>query len=425
MAATLSIGHFDKGANPKNVEEFFAPYHNRGGFLAQVFARNRNKFRDDDRNRWSALKEVRGNNITGEEVKHLQTFLFDAGFMPRSNKDGIFGYVTQAAVRLFQEYIRTIEKIKCKPDGIVGRQTWGHISRWEKEGIKADWGTSEEYDKWMTTLKATKQYYQKNPSPIIDMIDKFPKKSDTRKLDDWEFKEEDIHLVGIRIGEDEKADNRKANDLFFLLIKGMVFKFWGSTDPSAKMAGRAHEAFLVEGQHKYSFAWHSLSNDNKTYRALWPYSKPKGGVLVYRDWNKDNAFDEGDIKLRESIGKTAIDTDLNHTIHIHWSGLGFSNWSAGCQVINGNKYINNKGETIDCTEFAASTYLMRNAKGQIIRGRKGTTKGAYNVLTDLILCYAPMGKDYLLYTMGRDETIKIGGQFGARYLTDALKEMRL
>ncbi|MEL6945842.1 MAG: peptidoglycan-binding protein, partial [Bacteroidota bacterium] len=121
--ATLSIGHFDKGANPKNVDQFFAPYHNRGGFLAQVFSRNKNKFRDDDRNRWSSLKEVRGKHITGKEVKRLQTFLFDAGFMPRSNKDGIFGYVTQASVRLFQEYVRTMEKIACKPDGIVGSKT--------------------------------------------------------------------------------------------------------------------------------------------------------------------------------------------------------------------------------------------------------------------------------------------------------------
>jgi len=425
MAATLSIGHFDKGANPQNLDHFFAPYHNRGGFLAAVFARNRNKFRDDDRNRWSSLKEVKGNSITGAEVKRLQTFLFNAGFMPRSNKDGIFGYVTQASTRLFQEYIRTIEKIDCKPDGIVGRQTWAHIDRWEKGGIKADWGTSQEYQKWMITLKATKKYYQDNSSPIIDMINKYPKKSDTRKLEDWEFKEEDIHLIGIRVGEDTRSNHRAANDLFVLLINGMVFKFWGSTDPSAKVANRAHEAFLVEGQHKYSFAWHSLSNENKTYRALWPYSKPNGGVMVYRDWNKDNAFDEKDIKLRESLGRTAIDTDLNHTIHIHWSGLGYSNWSAGCQVINGNKYINNKGETIDCTAFAATTYLIRNAKGQIIKGQKGKTKGAYNVFTDLILAYAPMEKDYLLYTMGRDETLQIGKQFDESYLDDTMKKMRL
>ncbi|MEL6721417.1 MAG: peptidoglycan-binding protein, partial [Bacteroidota bacterium] len=347
--ATLSIGHFDKGANPKNVDQFFAPYHNRGGFLAQVFSRNKNKFRDDDRNRWSSLKEVRGKHITGKEVKRLQTFLFDAGFMPRSNKDGIFGYVTQASVRLFQEYVRTMEKIACKPDGIVGSKTWAHIDRWEKQGLKADWGTSQEYQKWMTSLKAAKEYYQQNPDPIIEMINAYPKASDTRKLEDWEFKEDDIHLIGIRVGEEVKANNRKSNDLFILLINGMVFKFWGSTDPSAEIANREHEAFLVEGQHKYSFAWHSLSNANKTYRALWPYSKPNGGVMIYRDWNRDNAFDEKDIKLREKFGRTAIDTDLNHTIHIHWSGLGYSNWSAGCQVINGNKYINNKNETVDCT----------------------------------------------------------------------------
>lgn len=412
--ATLSIGHFDKGAAPENVNQFFAPYHNRGGFLAQVFARNRNKFRDDDRNRWSSLKEVRGNSITGAEVKRLQTFLFDSGFMPRSNKDGIFGYVTQASVRLFQEYIRTIEKIDCKPDGIVGSQTWGHVARWEKAGLKADWGMSQEYQKWMTTLKATKKHYQEHSVPVIDMVNQFPKPSDTRKLEDWEFKENDIHLVGIRVGENSIEGNLKSNDLFVLLINGMVFKFWGSTDPNVGKKGRARKAFLVEGQHKYGFAWHSLSDDNKTYRALWPYSKPNGGVMVYRDWNKDKVFDEKDIKLRENQGKTAIDTDLNHTIHIHWSGLGLSNWSAGCQVISGNKYINNKNETIDCTKFAATTYNQR-----------GKTKGAYNVFTDLILAYAPVGKDYLLYTMGRDETLQIGGQFEGDYLEKTMKEIVL
>lgn len=412
--ATLSIGHFDKGAAPKDIKQFFDPYHNRGGFLAQVFVRNRNKFRDDDRNRWSSLKEVRGNSITGAEVKRLQTFLFEAGFMPRSNKDGIFGYVTQASTRLFQEYIRTIEKIDCKPDGIVGSQTWGHIDRWEKAGLKADWGTNQEYQKWMKTLNATKEHYQEHPVPIIEMVNQFPKPSDTRKLEDWKFKEEDIHLVGIRVGENSVQGNVKSNDLFVLLINGMVFKFWDSTDPNVGKKGRAQKAFLVEGQHKYSFAWHSLSDANKTYRALWPYSKPNGGVMVYRDWNRDKVFDEKDIQFREKRGKTAIDTDVNHTIHIHWSGLGHSNWSAGCQVISGNKYINNKNETVDCSKFAATTYNQR-----------GKTKGAYNVFTDLILAYAPMGKDYLLYTMGRDETFQIGGQFEEDYLGKTMKEMVL
>ena len=91
MKATLSIGHFDRGTKPNNLDAFLAPYHKRGDFLAKVFVNNRNKFRDDDRNLWRSFREVVGQNVTGEEVKHLQTFLHSAGFMPRSNKDGIFG----------------------------------------------------------------------------------------------------------------------------------------------------------------------------------------------------------------------------------------------------------------------------------------------------------------------------------------------
>ncbi|MDW3646524.1 MAG: peptidoglycan-binding protein [Bacteroidia bacterium] len=404
----LYIGHHDQDSNVRDKKAYLKPFHNVGDILRTAIS-----FRDDDRSKWRKFKRIKGS-----KVRELQTFLFDAGFMPRSAKDGIFGYVTQASVRLFQEYMRTVEGQNMKPDGFVGSGTWGAINSWPK-GKKCEWALArekptEEYNMWLNLLGNAKKHYSGIDDPTLKQIKAFDGNTDTLKPTDWKFNKSDIHLIGIRIGESDKVNRRKNDDIFILLINGLVFKFWGSTDPSQSMAfnaktkkGRFDEAFLVEGQHKYRFAWHKISSDKKIYRALRPY---KYGVLVFRDRDNDDALTLKDIKK-------GLDKNTNQTINIHWSGIGKANFSAGCQVIAGKSYINHSGKVVDCSGFAAKSY------GDLTDSRK-KTKGAYNMFTDLILAYAPQGVEYLYYTLGRDESLNISGSLSESYASNTLASMK-
>jgi hypothetical protein len=378
---------------PADKRKFLAAYH------ASMVAGLQNKlsFRDEGDGDWQAFLEV-----PGTPVKELQQFLKDAGFMPRASLDGVFGYVTHAAVRLFQEYIRTVEGNPAigTPDGIVGPNTLQHIEQWKarKKGTPdfvCKWGRAsaqtgtEEFRKWTALLQKAKDFFVQNPSPTLQMVDKFPRQSDTLKVRDWNTTPDTIHLIGIRRNQDATARKRENDDLFVLLIKGMVFKFWGSTDPSQSIAStRTDEPFLLEGQHVYKFGWHKISDANQVYRAFKPATV---GVLAFRDRDNSNSLTPADIAK-------GIDSTPNNTINIHWSGKGDTNFSAGCQVIAGQSYINHEGKVIDCSAFASPGYADL---------KKGKTRGAYNLLTDLILCYAPEGVQTIVYTLGRDETFAL------------------
>lgn len=407
---TLFLGNCDAGRLPSDSLAFLAPYHYLG-ILKGV-----RSFRDDDRSKWRRFREN-----PGQDVASLQQFLFTAGFMPRGTVDGIFDYVTMASARLFQEYVRSVEGIKgMVPDGIVGRGTWEHILRWQAAGKSADWiantwaNPSEEYQRWMALLVKAKKHYRDTNHPIVAQVEAFQPASDTFKIGDWNTDGGQIHLLGIRRGQEKASASRENDDLFILLIKGLVFKFWGSTDPSQAMAynfkagtGRLDEAFLVEGQHKYRFGWHKISEENKVYRALKPY---RHGVLVFRDRDDDNALTEADLKR-------GIDPEPNQTINIHWSGIGHSNWSAGCQVIAGQSYMNHHGEVVDCSAFAAAGYSSLSDTGK-------KTKGAYNVFADLILSFAPEGTDYLYYTLGREKSLDLDMLLGPDYAAEAVGRMK-
>jgi hypothetical protein len=233
----------------------------------------------------------------------------------------------------------------------------------------------------------------------------------TIKATDWNFSPDEIHLIGIRRNQGIAESLRRANDdLFILLINGMVFKFWGSTDPSKNMVGTSRKApFLVEGQHKYRFGWHKISEEKKIYRALKPYNA--NGVIILRDLDNNNALTPNDLAIR---GNNSL--EVNNSINIHWSGIGTSNWSAGCQVIVGKNYINNQNALADCSKFSSTAYSELNASSK-------KTKGAYNVLADLVVCYSKPGVDYVLYTLGREESLNLDTNFGANYALNALKKM--
>ena len=386
MATILKLGTFDQGAEPTDKRKFLELYH------AGMSPGLQNKLQFRDESTWRSFSQV-----TGQSIKELQQFLKAAGFMPKSNMNGVFGYGTQAATRLFQEYIRSMVDASIgAPDGVVGPKTWGFIRNWKKDFV-CEWGQASpskptpEFEKWISLLSAAKNHFfqVRNTHPILQLIEKFDRPTDTKKVGDWDVDPNTIHLIGIRRAQDKslRGSRRENDDLFILLINGLVFKFWGSTDPNPDMSHRSDIPFLIESQHEYQFGWHKIGDARKIYQAL----RPAGpGVLVFRDKDRDRALTEADIAR-------GLDPSPNTTINIHWSGVGSANFSAGCQVLAGNSYVNHKGDTIDCTSFAA-----RN-QGALT---SGMTRGAYNMFTDLVLSYAPPGVQTLRYMLGRDETFK-------------------
>lgn len=388
--SSFSLGSYDSGAMPADKAQFFSLYHaNLADHLKKKF-----QFRDEGNGVWRDFRES-----PGSTVRQLQQFLKDAGFMPKANVDGVFGYATQAAVRLFQEYLRTVEGDASigAPDGIVGPNTLKKIEEWKQKKAGAgdficEWGRSgtrsamPEFNRWLGMLSKAKEFYATNPNPILAHIEQFKQPTDTRKVAAWDTSPDTIHLIGIRANETSSDEKRRNDDLFVLLIRGMVFKFWGSTDPNPDLAERADIPFLVESQHHYQFGWHKVGDETTVYRALRPASS---GVLVFRDKNRDRKLTEEDVVK-------GLDPAPNSTINIHWSGIGSYNFSAGCQVIAGKSYINHQGEMIDCTPHAATSYKE-------LGGSKG--RGAYNVFADLVLTYAPPGVHTIAYMLGRDETL--------------------
>ncbi len=387
---TLRLGKVDQGAIPTDKKGFFARFH---AALAPAL-QSKLSFRDEPDGVWQPFSEVPGTTI-----KSLQQFLKDAGFLPKANIDGIFGYATQAGVRLFQEYIRTVEGDATigTPDGVAGPNTIRFMEKWkaEKQGTPdfiCKWGQassqsgSPEFNKWISLLQKAKEQYAATPNPILQFSEKYTRPSDTLKIKDWNTSPDAVHLIGIRRNEGAASAKRQNDDLFVLLIKGMVFKFWGSTDPSQAMTGkRLDEPFLIEGQHVYKFGWHKVSDAQQVYRALRPANH---GVLVFRDRNNDNSLTEFDIAK-------GLDPTPNKIINIHWSGKGELNHSAGCQVIAGQSYSNHEGKVINCTAYASPGYAdLKNGK----------TRGAYNVFTDLVLSYSPEGVQTIAYTLARDES---------------------
>lgn len=410
MATTiLRLGKVDKGKLPTNLADFLNPYHPS---MAEKL-KEKLKFRDEGTGVWRPFQEIQGNVI-----QELQKFLKKAGFMPKSSADGIYGYGTTAGVRLFQEYIRTIEGDKSigTPDGVAGPNTFRFIEKWKKEKENTDdfvckWGKanidkpSDSYSHWLSLLDTGKKHYLANDNEILQHIENFPKKTDTRKIQDWNIDSKTIHLIGIRRNQDQAVqDNRKNDDLFVLLLKGMVFYFWGSTDPSSEFTNRKDLPFLIEGQHLYGFGWHKVNSQNRIYKALRPAST---GVLVFRDQDKNQVLNEIDLVK-------GLDPAPNTTINIHWSGIGRTNFSAGCQVLAGASYINDQDQVVDCRKFAASSYSELDVR---------KTRGAYNVFADLILSYAPADTTTIAYTLARDETSFLSDQLTEDMIGDVIKRL--
>jgi len=420
--AVIKLGYYDPGKKPANPHSFLKLYHTDGVLLST------DKFRDDDNNRFVEWKQ-------GENIQKLQEFLFNAGFMTKKYNEGVFDYVTEASVRLFQEYIRTVDPgdKNFERDGKVGDGTWGKIREWPA-GKKCLWhpsrasenGSHVEYNNWIDLLNTAKDHYSKseNQGPIMKAVNNLSNTKSTIKTKDWNFDKNKIHLVGVRRNESNDIGKSLNDDLFILLINGMVFKFWGSTDPKRK-SDSSKEPFLVEGQHMYRFGWHRLGNlKNGTYvsyRALRPANNSQE-VVVVRDRDNDDMLSSGDYANGLTYGKY---------INIHWTGKNKWNkftQSAGCQVIKGDGYMNSNNEYIDLSDFTADNYTQLYQDDNL-------DKGAYNMLADLVVCFSNVQLDeitnkpktpLLFYTLGNEkETLPmIKTVFGENYVLDALTAMK-
>lgn len=224
----------------------------------------------------------------------IQQGLKSAGFFPGGKVDGICGYRTRSAMRLFQEYVRSVEKLSCVPDGRFGPSSQQHLRRWMDDRRVTEWATTieqweagtlgqTEYTGWLSLLGRVKDHYASSPNRMLQLVNAFATPTDTRRVAQWDFSPGGhIHLIGIR--RNEKSN--KFDDIFVLLIKGLVFKFQGSTEPGAS-DNPAGVPFLVQGQHDYHFGWH-----RKQYLALRPEHLDKG-VLVVR--SKDMRLDPADL----------------------------------------------------------------------------------------------------------------------------------
>ena len=310
-------------------------------------------------------------------VVEVQRALKGLGFFPGGKEDGICGYRTQSAIRLFQEYLYAVEGRKdCRPDGQFGPVSQGHLRDWLSGGKRPRWAATVEqwqagtlgageYTQWLALLERVKQHYLAEPNRMLQMVNAYSGATDTRKVADWDFAAAgNIHLIGIRRHQFEQ----RSDDVLVLLIKGLVFKFQGSTEPGSSgeddKGAKLDPPFLVQGQHHYHFGWHQ-----KTYLALRPVSLGKSGVLVVR--SKDLRYEESDLDRG---------LETNDTINVHWGGRGLNvvgNWSHGCQVISGSVYIDDRDQLCDCSAYAATL------SGEPTQSVK-TTRGAYNVLQDLV-----------------------------------------
>lgn len=397
-APLLLLGHYDQGLIIDR-RAYLSKYHQSMSTALQ----NMLEFRDE--HKWRPFTPV-----PGQHVRTVQTFLKTTGFMPNHEPDGIYGYETVSGVRLFQEYMRTFKGVNMMPDGKTGHSTFSAMIVWQNQeyGV-CEWaeGTaSVDHAKWLDLLVKRKAQMMGNPIVPVICREQFTNPTDTRKVADWEVSADGVHLIGIRRNlKKTYLASSTDNDLFVLLVNGMVFQFFGSTIPNPSLVETFIEEqdaqtnktveiknypFLLEGQHLYQLGWHKRSIADQVYEAWRP---AKDGIMIYRrpaDFHQDNIIED------QSLMQSHLDKHGNTTINIHWSGRGSFNFSAGCQVIGGSSYFNNKGALIDDGNLATVNKHDLDLHH---------TKAAYNMLVDLITCYTTNEVRTLAYSLVRDETL--------------------
>jgi hypothetical protein len=393
----IKLGIIDSDVQPAALNSYIQKVKDQ---TVQIMGKD--KLRGEANDEWVEFERLPAG---GMKVAHAQSFLKQAGFFPFGEIDGVCGYRTQSAIRLFQEYVRSVEGETSIgfPDGKLGPNSAKHVRRWQENGKQADWSEfssanqSREYKLWLDLLNRFKHTYSANPNAALKLVNAYSKPTGTVKPAQWDFDPKKIHLIAIRRKEAVASGAQKFDDFFILLINGLVFKFRGSTDPGATR-NKKGLPFLVMGQHLYRYGWHLQTNQERGYHAL----KPLGGVLIVR--SKDKALTDADL---------ANDLENNHDINVHWGGEGFGNvgnWSEGCQVIIGKAYVNHQDRLIDCSQFAAPKY---SALGKKVGGVY-QTKGAYTLLADIVtaLSGADPTDNLVRYTLIYERDLMLSPELG-------------
>ncbi|MBK9335301.1 MAG: peptidoglycan-binding protein [Lewinellaceae bacterium] len=171
----FTLGNVDADATPASKSDFLSRFHN----TFSDGLKRKQQFRDESNSAWADFKA-----LPGAGVRELQQFLHDAGFLIRPDTvDGIYGYTTQAAVRLFQEYIRTVKGDASigVPDGVAGPNTLGQVEKWKQDKVGlCEWARvspqnpSPEFTQWMQLLAKAKEHFLANPSPIQQRVEPIP-----------------------------------------------------------------------------------------------------------------------------------------------------------------------------------------------------------------------------------------------------------
>ncbi len=397
----ISLGAYDSNVKPEDLENYIEHAKKLTGVENWE-----NKLRAEKDGEWAEFRPLSGGAMT---VGAAQLFLRESGVFPFGKVDGICGYRTFSAIRLFQEYVRTIEGEAGigTPDGVMGPKTISHADRWKNKNKKVEWSSvsaanpSREYAQWMSLLRKVKEKYVAAPNAMLRKVNEFSSVSDTIKVSNWDFDPSKIHMIGVRRNETNiEGGAQKFDDAFVLLIQGMAFKFLGSTDPGATENPEGFP-YLTQGQHLYRFGWHKITDLKRVFHALKPLSN---GVLVVR--TKDLVLTDSDL---------AGGLKANNTINIHWGGEGLLNvgkWSVGCQVVVGKGYINQNDKVINCSEYAATKYEQLGKKND---NGVFQTKGAYNVLTDLVAALSDASRDdnIVRYMLIYERDLALSPEIGA------------
>ena len=194
----ITLGAYDSNIQPSALDEYIEHAKTLTGVENWE-----NKLRGEKDGEWAEFQPLSGSVMT---VADAQRFLKDAGIFPFGKVDGICGYRTLSAIRLFQEYVRTVEgEVGIgAPDGRMGPKTIAHADRWRAKNQKAEWAgvsaanPSQEYTKWMSLLRKIKEKYVAAPNAMLRKVNEDTQPSDTIKVSNWDFDPNKIHLVGIR-----------------------------------------------------------------------------------------------------------------------------------------------------------------------------------------------------------------------------------
>jgi hypothetical protein len=174
----------------------------------------------------------------------------------------------------------------------------------------------------------------------------------------------------------------------------MIFKFAGTTDP-APFASRASDAFIVHGQHHFSLGWTRLqSKAAESYPVLRPAAN---GVYIA---NPEHLPEDPSEAL-----------EVSKNVLVNWSGNGANLWIPGCQGVSGKSYINHHNEPVKCASHSAANYSELSSK----------TRGAYNVLMDLI---AVFGETNVRYSVIHEKDLGIDALIGLDFAESTFKRLK-